>query len=308
MTRRPTSRPASTSHSSRDVNAPQPKKSAAFPLSIEQVSPTGLTPRAVTPAGSRPEKKILRPQTPLSHAHEHAARHATPSGLGLDSHLVRRRMVEKLCRMGLEDHRIIQAMLAVPRHRFVDSALVNQAYEDTSLPIGWAQTISKPSVVARMIELLCQRPVIQCEVARPLGRVLEIGSGCGYQAAVLACLAKQVLSIERLKALHERARANLAEVRGEMALRLDVRLIFGDGHIGHAPNAPYDCIIAAAGAPHLPSAWLEQLAPGGRLVAPLEHAGSGAQALIVVDRLLDGSLVHSRYEAVQFVPLKSGTT
>jgi protein-L-isoaspartate(D-aspartate) O-methyltransferase len=275
-----------------------------FPLTIDQLHGAGEGSASTRHPARR---DLLRPQQPLSHAHDITQRAAPPSGLGLDSMQVRRRMVERLCAQGLEDRRVIEALLAVPRHLFVDSALVNQAYEDTSLPIGWAQTISKPSVVARMIELLCRRPLLRGPVAKPLGRVLEIGSGCGYQAAVLSCLAQGVYSIERLRPLHDRARENLGAVRGAMRAHADVRLIFGDGHLGHAPNAPYDCIIAAAGAPQLPAAWLDQLAPGGRLVAPVEHAASGQQVLLVVDRSPAGELVYKQHEAVQFVPLKSGT-
>ena len=304
MTRQtPPKRPAPplTQSTSPAAETPRPRK---FPLTIDQLH----APPAGTASPRQPARRdVLRPQQPLSHAHEVTQRATPPSGLGLDSVQVRRRMVERLCAQGLEDRRVIEALLAVPRHLFVDSALVNQAYEDTSLPIGWAQTISKPSVVARMIELLCRRPLVRGPVAKPLGRVLEIGSGCGYQAAVLSCLAQGVYSIERLRPLHERARANLGAMRDVMRAHADVRLIFGDGHLGHAPNAPYDCIIAAAGAPQLPTAWLDQLAPGGRLVAPVEDADSGQQVLLVVDRSPAGELVYNQHEAVQFVPLKSGT-
>jgi len=186
----------------------------------------------------------------------------------------------------------------VPRHEFVDSALAIQAYEDTSLPIGHGQTISKPSVVGRMIAIL-----LGGGAARQLGylgRVLEIGTGCGYQAAVLARLARQVVSIERLRPLHDKAHANL------QALQLSqIRLIYGDGRLGYSGGAPFDSIIAAAGGDDLPPAWLAQLAPGGRLVAP----GGQGQVLVVVDHLVDAGIsrfVRSEYEAVHFVPLKSG--
>ncbi len=188
-----------------------------------------------------------------------------------------------------------------PRCRgiFVDSALATQAYEDTSLPIGHGQTISKPSVVARMLALL-----FEGETARAtgsLGRVLEIGTGCGYQAALLARLGRGVVSIERLRPLHEKARQHLREVHAA-----PVRLLHGDGRLGHAPAAPYDSIVAAAGGDDLPEAWLDQLAPGGRLVAPVHDGGGGGQVLVVVDRVGDG-LQRRRLEGVHFVPLKSGT-
>ena len=211
-------------------------------------------------------------------------------------------MVQRLQREGLRDERVLQALAGVPRHEFVDTALAIQAYEDTSLPIGHGQTISKPSVVGRMIELLLAGPA--AGAGAPLGRVLEIGTGCGYQAAVLAGLARQVVSIERLRPLHDKARANLA------ALRLGgIRLLHGDGRLGHAALGPYDGIIAAAGGEDLPEAWLAQLAPGGRLVAPMQAPGGRGQVLVVVDHVADtgGSrFVRTLHEAVLFVPLKSG--
>ena len=162
------------------------------------------------------------------------------------------------------------------------------------------QTISKPSVVARMLELLCRGG------ATRLGRVLEIGTGCGYQAAVLSLIATEVYSIERLRLLHDKARANLRHLR-----LANVHLLFGDGIEGYAKGAPYAAIIAAAGAAAVPPAWIEQLAVGGRLVAPVslarpgEPAGSGQQALLVIDRTAHG-VQQSVLESVQFVPLKSG--
>ena len=180
----------------------------------------------------------------------------------------------------------------------MDSALATQAYEDTSLPIGLGQTISKPSVVARMLSLLHEGA--QARRTGSLGRVLEVGTGCGYQTALLARMAQRVLSIERLKPLHDKARANLGEQRAS-----PVRLVYGDGRLGHPPNAPYDSIVAAAGGNDLPPAWLEQLADGGRLVAPLQGSAGRGQALLVVDRQGD-EFRRSMHEAVHFVPLKSG--
>lgn len=217
---------------------------------------------------------------------------APPQGLGLDSAAVRERMVQRLAAAGITDPAVLAAVRAVERHRFVDTALVNQAYDDTSLPIGWSQTISKPSVVARMLQLLCQGQA-------PLGRVLEVGTGCGYQAAVLSHLAREVYSIERLRALHEKARENLRPMR-----LAHVHLLFGDGMQGYAAGAPYAGIIAAAGGEQLPSAWVEQLALGGRIVAPA-MASQGRQALHVIEKTPHG-LQRSVLEAVHFVPLKSG--
>jgi len=223
-----------------------------------------------------------------------------PQGLGMDSMAVRQRMVQKLAGLGLSDPRVLAAMGRVERHRFVDSALVNQAYEDTSLPIGLGQTISKPGVVARMIELLCQG------VVGKLGRVLEIGTGCGYQAAVLSEVATEVYTIERLRGLHEKARENLRHLR-----LAHVHLLLGDGMLGFAQGAPYAAIIAAAGGDAIPTAWTDQLAIGGRLVAPIGQAKAGgasgplAQALVVVNKSSQG-LSQTLLEAVHFVPLKSG--
>ena len=241
---------------------------------------------------------VLRPQRPVASAHADAARPAGASGLGLDSAGVRRRMVERLRSAGIVHAGVLGAMAAVARHLFVDAALVTQAYEDTSLPIGHGQTISKPSVVARMIELLFGGA--NARRSGGLGRVLEIGTGCGYQAAVLARLSQQVLSVERLKALHDKARDLLSAARSD-----NLRLVYGDGMLGHAPNAPYDSIISAAGGSAVPPAWLEQLAIGGRLVAPVMEAGTSRQVLVVIDRTESG-YDRSTCEVVQFVPLKSG--
>jgi protein-L-isoaspartate(D-aspartate) O-methyltransferase len=225
-----------------------------------------------------------------------AAVPAAPAGLGLDSHAVRARMVQKVAAQGVGDARVLAAMNVVERHRFVDSALVNQAYEDTSLPIGLGQTISKPSVVARMIELLLGARVA---AGGRLGRVLEVGTGCGYQAAVLSQVASEVYSIERLRGLHDRARENLR------AFRLaNVHLMFGDGMAGFAQGAPYAGIIAAAGGDAVPVNWTDQLAEGGRIVAPMVMPNR-QQALVVIDKM-GGRLSQSVLEGVHFVPLKSG--
>jgi len=264
----------------------QPRR---FPLRLERLQPV---PR-------RDADDLLRPQRPLQQAASDAARSVVPSGLGLDSGAVRARMVERLRTVGTHHEAVLAALARVPRHVFVDSALATQAYEDTSLPIGLGQTISKPSVVARMLSLL--HGGANARASGSLGRALEIGTGCGYQAALMVQLAVSVVSVERLQALHEKAREHLHDQR---AGRL--RLVFGDGRHGHPPNAPYDSIIAAAGGDALPAAWLDQLAVGGRLVAPLADVASGAQSLVVVDRHESGC-VRAVYEGVHFVPLRSGT-
>jgi protein-L-isoaspartate(D-aspartate) O-methyltransferase len=253
-----------------------------FPLALDRVAPASRS------AAAQPAR-----QPPLGDAR----RGPPPSGLGLDSDGVRARMVERLRAGGVRADAVLAAFAAVPRHHFVDSALVTQAYEDTSLPIGHAQTISKPSVVARMLDLLHDGR--SARATGSLGRVLEIGTGCGYQAALLARLGRQVISVERLRPLHEKARELLAALP-----RSNVRLVHADGRLGHPPNAPYDSIVAAAGGDDLPPAWLEQLAVGGRLVAPMRALGGG-QVLVVVDRD-EAGWRRSVHEAVQFVPLKSG--
>jgi protein-L-isoaspartate(D-aspartate) O-methyltransferase len=222
--------------------------------------------------------------------------HERAGGIGLDSQAVRLRMVQRLAAQGIGDAQVLAAMGSVERHRFVDTALVNQAYEDTSLPIGLGQTISKPNVVARMIELLlggARGPTGR------LGRVLEIGTGCGYQAAVLSLVAAEVYSMERLRGLHEKARDNLRHFRLP-----NVHLLFGDGRAGYPKGAPYAGIIAAAGGEAVPPAWIEQLAVGGRIVAPTQMAG-GHQALVVMEKTAR-EMKQTVLEPVHFVPLKSG--
>ena len=260
-----------------------------FPLVLDQMG------RAGTPAKPR---ETLRPQRHLHESAKDAARQSSSHGLGLDSAPMRLRMVQRLRAEGIRCEPVFEAMAQVPRHLFVDTALVIQAYEDTSLPIGHGQTISKPSVVARMIELLFEGATARASAS--LGRTLEIGTGCGYQTALLARLARRVVSIERLKPLFDKASVNLAASRHD-----HVRLVYGDGMLGHAPNAPYDSLIAAAGGEELPQLWLDQLAVGGRLVAPMRRSGGRGQVLVVIDRHANG-LLRTEHEAVHFVPLKSG--
>ena len=254
---------------------------------------------------SFPARLDLSPAAPRRKSAEHGPGASTiadkrqnpaPGGVGLDSQAVRARMVQKLAAQGIHDAQVLAAMGAVERHRFVDSALVNQAYEDTSLPIGLGQTISKPNVVARMVELL------RCgakSASGKLGRVLEIGTGCGYQAAILSVLADEVYSIERLRGLHDKARENLRPFR-----LANVHLLFGDGMAGYAKGAPYAGIIAAAGGDAVPQAWIDQLAVGGQIVAPTRMS-NGHQALVVLEKT-PREMKQTVLEAVHFVPLKSG--
>jgi protein-L-isoaspartate(D-aspartate) O-methyltransferase len=212
---------------------------------------------------------------------------------GLASARVRDRMVERVRELGVRDPRVLDALRAVPRHLFVDEAFASRAYEDTALPIGHGQTISQPYIVARTIELALEG------VADPRSaRVLEVGTGCGYAAAVLAHIFGDIVSIERLRALHERARENLRPLRLS-----NLRLVFGDGALGVAAAAPYDAIVAAAAGEQLPVAWSEQLRIGGRIVAPV---GLGEQRLIVATRDASGRLQTSGKESVRFVPLRGG--
>lgn len=195
-------------------------------------------------------------------------------------------MVERLKSRGIQDLQVLAAMGRVPRHVFVDEGISVRAYEDSALPIGFGQTISAPYTVARMVELLVQ--------GRKLSKVLEVGTGCGYQAAVLAQLATEVYSVERIGALLERTRARL----WPLMIR-NLRLKLTDGTRGLPEAAPFDGIIVAAAAPQIPTALLAQLAPGGRLIIPV---GQRQQQLMLVEQTEAGP-VQRAIESVHFVPL-----
>lgn len=211
-------------------------------------------------------------------------------GIGMTSQRTRMRMIERLREKGVRDEAVLAAMAAVPRHIFVEEAMAHRAYEDTALPLGLGQTISQPYIVARMIEVL--------KAGRPgLGRTLEVGAGCGYQAAVLAQLTDEVFAIERLEPLIEKAKLNLRQVQ-----EFRVRLKHGDGQLGLPEAAPFDTIILAAAAQRVPPLLLQQLALGGRMMLPL---GTGDQVLCLIERRPEG-YVESRLDAVRFVPLLSG--
>jgi protein-L-isoaspartate(D-aspartate) O-methyltransferase len=215
------------------------------------------------------------------------------AGIGMTSQRTRARMVERLREQGIADARVLEAMAAVPRHLFVEEALASRAYEDTALPIGFGQTISQPYVVARMIEALRAG-------GRELGKVLEVGTGCGYQAAVLAQLATEVYSVERIRELLERARSNLRELRLK-----NLRLAYADGAAGMDKAAPFDSIILAAAAAEVPKALLQQLAPGGRMILPLRESRADAQRLVLIERNRTG-YTESALDPVRFVPLRPG--
>lgn len=216
----------------------------------------------------------------------------TLQGIGMTSQRTRARMVERLRTQGIRDERVLAAMGEVPRHIFVEPALSRRAYEDTALPLILGQTISQPYVVARMIELLLG--------GRPgLGKTLEVGAGCGYQAAVLAMLTKDVYAVERIAPLLAKARDNLRPLKLH-----GLRLKHADGNKGLPEAAPFDTIILAAAAAAPPRTLIDQLAPGGRMILPVA-AGQGDQVLLLIEQTPSG-LVESRFDAVRFVPLLPG--
>lgn len=212
-------------------------------------------------------------------------------GIGMTSQRTRARMIERLREKGIRHELVLRAMASVPRHVFVEEALASRAYEDTALPLGMGQTISQPYIVARMIELLLNGRT-------GLGRTLEIGAGCGYQAAVLAQLTNEVYAVERLGPLLEKAKANMRTLQ-----QFNVRLKHADGHLGLPEAGPFDSIIVAAAGMQVPPALLEQLAMGGRLVLPI---GTSEQYLSFIERTPQG-YVETRLDAVRFVPLLAGT-
>jgi protein-L-isoaspartate(D-aspartate) O-methyltransferase len=215
------------------------------------------------------------------------------NGIGMTSQRTRQRMIARLRDQGIQDEVVLAAMYEVPRHLFVDEALASRAYDDVSLPINYEQTISQPYIVARMIE------VLRDAGSKPMKRVLEIGTGCGYQAAVLAHVFPEVYTMERIQPLYERARNQLR------ALNIrNVNVRYADGSAGLSEAAPFDGIIMAAAAPAMSAALREQLAIGGRMVLPM---GRQEQWLYLVERDERG-FRESRLEPVKFVPLLMGKT
>jgi len=211
------------------------------------------------------------------------------AGMGMTSERTRLRMVDYLRREGITDERVLLAMGEIPRHRFVDEGIASRAYEDVALPIGHGQTISSPTIVALMTQLLLE--------VKPMQKVLEVGTGCGYQTAVLGKLVREVYTLERIAPLMDKARRNLRDLRF-----YNVRYKHADGHAGYPEGAPYDGILMAASATHVPEALRQQLAVGGRMVLPV---GVEDQWLYVVDRKENG-FVEQRREPVRFVPLLPG--
>lgn len=218
------------------------------------------------------------------------------AGIGMTSQRTRERMIASLLDKGIKNWAVLDVMRTTPRHMFLDEALAHRAYEDTALPIGFNQTISQPYVVARMTEAVLGHRAP--EQAKPV-RVLEIGTGCGYQTAVIAQLAERVWSVERIQPLLEKARKNLSL----LGIR-NVRFKHDDGSQGWAEHAPFDIIIAAAAPQQVPSELMNQLADGGRLVLPV-GSERGGQELLLIERQGD-EFSSTVLEAVNFVPLYIG--
>jgi len=255
-------------------------------------TPQTATRNAARAAGNAPVPKAP-PPSPKLPGYAAPASQSAPATQRSDlmaTEAIRRAMVARVAGQGVRDSLVLGALEAVPRHLFIEPALSGQAYVDASLPIGHHQTISQPYIVARMIEAMRD--------GKPLARVLEIGTGCGYQAAVLACVAKEVYSIERIKPLHELAKANLRPLR-----LANLRLHYGDGMLGLAQVAPFDGIILAAAGLEVPRALLEQLAIGARLVAPV---GAQVQHLQRITRVGKAEWTSETLEACHFVPLRPG--
>jgi len=216
----------------------------------------------------------------------------TQTGIGMTSQRTRDRMLSRLREQGIKDEIVLSAIGNTPRHIFVDEALSIRAYEDVSLPIGFGQTISQPYIVARMSELLRN--------GKPLQKVLEIGTGCGYQTAVLSKLAAEVYSVERIRPLVMKARGHLRELKC-----INVKLAHADGNIGLSELAPFDGILVTAAASHIPQELLNQLAIHGRLIIPV---GTDEQILYLVERKSATDYKHTKLEPVKFVPLLGGTS
>ncbi|WP_395825413.1 protein-L-isoaspartate(D-aspartate) O-methyltransferase [Collimonas sp.] len=271
---------------SRTVATPQAAtKNAAWGSS--QLQPIVLKSTSTTSSSQvlSAAKAMARPAQTANHVDRSSS---------LVSDAVRKAMVNRVARQGVTDAKVLAAMEIVPRHMFMEPGLASQAYIDASLPIGHHQTISQPYIVARMIEIM--RANSQGGV---LERVLEIGTGCGYQAAVLSQVAKEVYSIERIKPLHELARSNLRPLRIP-----NIRLHYGDGMLGLPQAAPFDGIILAAAGLEVPQALLDQMTIGGRLVAPV---GSRHQVLQLIQRISKFDWTSTTLEDCHFVPLRAGT-
>ena len=218
-------------------------------------------------------------------------------GLGMTSLRTRQRLLERLTEKGIKDIRVLEAMRDTPRHLFLDEALASRAYEDLALPIGYQQTISQPYIVARMTEILIEDEKLE---SQPLDKALEVGTGCGYQAAILSRFSKSVLTIERIKALHDKAEKNLKKLKVR-----NVKLLFDDGSDLIEAKENYDAILFAAAPLEVPTYFLDKLAIGGRLVAPI--GGGEVQDLSLIKRLSKNKYETEVVEQVLFVPFLGGT-
>ena len=218
-------------------------------------------------------------------------------GLGMTSLRTRQRLLERLTEKGIKDIRVLEAMRDTPRHLFLDEALASRAYEDLALPIGYQQTISQPYIVARMTEILIEDKKLE---SQPLDKALEVGTGCGYQAAILSRFSKSVLTIERIKALHDKAAKNLKKLK----IR-NVKLLFNDGSDLIEAKENYDAILFAAAPLEVPTYFLDKLTIGGRLVAPI--GGGEVQDLSLIKRLSKNKFETKVVEQVLFVPFLGGT-
>ena len=217
-------------------------------------------------------------------------------GLGMTSLRTRQRLLERLTEKGIKDIRVLEAMRDTPRHLFLDEALASRAYEDLALPIGYQQTISQPYIVARMTEILIEDKKLE---SQPIDKALEIGTGCGYQAAILSRFSKSVLTIERIKALHDKAAKNLKKLKVR-----NVKLLFDDGSDLVEAKENYDAILFAAAPLEVPTYFLDKLSIGGRLVAPI--GGGEVQDLSLIKRLSKNKYKTEVVEQVLFVPFLGG--
>ena len=277
------------------------------PIVTTKATPSPNAAMSATAAGTRKPRATSLPkprgEDPVDERAnaEKARRERTQATVqpALTSGRMRHRMVERLAASGIRHPAVLAAMGSVPRHRFVDDGLASRAYDDTALPIGHGQTISQPYVVGRMTELVMS----DLPVAPRQARVLEIGTGCGYQAAVLAEIFGEVYSIERIRALHERARDNLRALRVP-----NLRLVYGDGLAGIPDAAPFDAMLVAAAGDALPDALLDQLTIGGRALAPLAvgPGRAGEQTLCLFVRTSRTTWSTTLLDAVRFVPLLAG--
>jgi protein-L-isoaspartate(D-aspartate) O-methyltransferase len=265
----------------------KPSKGAS-PSSRSVATPQTATQNAARNVGRPAQAREMQQGQPQRNAPA-----ATAFAAPLVSDAIRTAMVARVAKQGVRDPKVLAALEAIPRHMFVEPGLASQAYVDASLPIGHHQTISQPYIVARMIEVM--RANANGGV---LDRVLEIGTGCGYQAAVLSLVAKEVYSIERIKPLHELAKANLRPLR-----IANIRLHYGDGMLGLPQVAPFDGIILAAAGLEVPQALLDQMSIGGRLVAPV---GARHQMLQLVERVSKFEWTKTTLEHCHFVPLRPG--